>query len=168
MESIKNSYLCNYCGEKDYTKFPKDRKTTCKKCRYAMKKKTDEVVRIVTEPKKNFRDQFNNFLMNDNFLFDGMTTFQTITELNEKSEENEFFKEETSKNISKCLNEYKILTSDIQDYLREVMKISEENVELKNRVSKNEQRNLELINENLELRKMTNILSERISNLENK
>ena len=154
MESILNSYLCNYCGEKDYTKFPKDRKTTCKKCRYAMKKKIADIERIATEPKKNLRDQFNNFIMNDTLLFDGMSLFQKITDFDEKMEENDKFRNENNiKNIN-LLNTSEKLVLRMNDYLQENLRLKDENLELRN--------------ENLELRKMINLLSERISNLENK
>ncbi len=147
MESILNGYLCNYCGEKDYTKFPKDRKTTCKKCRYAMKKKTADIERITIEPKKNFRDQFNNFLINDTLLFDGMTTFQKITEYGEKIEETENFIIENSSKNTNLLNFCEKLSLRMNDYLQENLQLRDENLELKNEIQELKNEIQELKNE---------------------
>lgn len=86
MESIYKKYLCKYCGENNYENFIEGRYSTCKKCRYKMKNKSADMKKMEIMEPKNFKDQFNSFLLNDRTLFDGFSHFQIINEMREEIE----------------------------------------------------------------------------------
>ena len=84
MESLLKKYLCKTCGDNNFENFYEGRYSTCKKCRNKTRVTSNTIKKFESIDPKSFKDQFNNFLLNDMTLFDGFSIFQIINDLVEK------------------------------------------------------------------------------------